>query len=174
MVTPPLRGRFGAEFALDYYLPDTLALILARACTLAGQDVDPDAMKVLATNARGTPRTALMLLSRAFDYATTGDMQLTEDCARRSLSVWGVSKDGLERTDRAVLRALYRAGRPIGLVTLCAMLGEEPDVMLWGREPYLLRLGLIERTPQGRTLSSEGMLYYERYGRERQPVEVSE
>jgi Holliday junction DNA helicase RuvB len=159
----PLRARFGAIFDLELYPVSDLVRILQRAADGMGALCSEQGLTTLAQHAKGTPRVALMLLLRALDYATNEGTSLGETQARMTLRLWGVSKDGLERADRALLRALRRAGRPVGRQTLAALTGEEEDVLVYTREPYLMRLGLVERTPQGRTLSSAGMMYCERY-----------
>ncbi len=172
LVTAPLRARFGAIYRLDYYDPAALQAILARAARHLGVEATPAGLAEIARRSRGTPRIALRLLRRVRDYAQVrAEGVITEDVARRALAMLNIDELGLDEVDRAVLRALIEkfGGGPVGLKTLAAAVSEEPDTLMDVIEPYLLRLGLIERTAQGRVATPRA---YEHLGLpppERQP-----
>jgi Holliday junction DNA helicase RuvB len=153
LITGPLRDRFGFVARLEYYEPDDLATIVARAARILGVTIDAPGAAELARRARGTPRIANRLLKRVRDYAEVrADGVIDGDVARRALDVFEVDERGLDRTDRAVLHALCVtfAGQPVGLSTLAIAVGEEPDTVEEVYEPFLLKQGLLLRTPRGR------------------------
>ncbi|NPA27404.1 MAG: Holliday junction branch migration DNA helicase RuvB [Chloroflexi bacterium] len=164
LVTAPLRARFGAIYRLDYYDQAALEAILARAARHLGVEATPAGLAEIARRSRGTPRIALRLLRRVRDYAQVrAEGVITEDVARRALAMLNIDELGLDEVDRAVLHALIEKfhGGPVGLKTLAAAVSEEPDTLMDVIEPYLLRLGLIERTAQGRIATARA---YEHLG----------
>jgi holliday junction DNA helicase RuvB len=153
LITGPLRDRFGFVARLDYYVPDELTAILARAAQILGVRLDPGGAREIAQRSRGTPRIANRLLKRVRDYAEVrADGQVDEEVARAALTLFEVDRRGLDKVDRAILTALCQTftGRPIGLGTLAVAVGEAPETVEDVYEPFLLQCGLLERTPRGR------------------------
>jgi Holliday junction DNA helicase RuvB len=156
-ITLPLRERFGFSPRLDYYLVDDLTRIVLRSAGILGVHTDRDGAEEIARRSRGTPRIANRLLRRVRDVAEVRhDGAITGDIARAGLAMFEVDDEGLDRLDHAVLGALIErfGGGPVGLTTLAAAVGEEPDTVEDVVEPYLLQLGFLQRTPRGRVASA--------------------
>jgi Holliday junction DNA helicase RuvB len=153
LVTSPLRARFGAVYRLDYYDERAMQAILDRAGRLLEVPVDQSGIAEIARRSRGTPRVALRLLRRVRDYAQVrADGAVTLQLARDALALLQVDGLGLDEVDRRVLVTIiekYRGG-PVGLNTIAASISEEQDTIMDVVEPYLLQLGFLDRTPQGR------------------------
>jgi Holliday junction DNA helicase RuvB len=152
-LTGPLRDRFGFTAHMEFYEPDELELVLKRAATILGVDLHPDGGTEIAHRSRGTPRIANRLLRRVRDFAEVrADGVVTRQVARDALAVYDVDELGLDRLDRAVLSALVRSfhGGPVGVSTLAVAVGEEPGTVEEVCEPYLVRAGMLARTPRGR------------------------
>jgi Holliday junction DNA helicase RuvB len=152
-LTGPLRDRFGFTAHMEFYEPDELELVLKRAATILGVDLHPDGGTEIARRSRGTPRIANRLLRRVRDFAEVrADGTVTRQVARDALAVYDVDELGLDRLDRAVLSALVRSfhGGPVGVSTLAVAVGEEPGTVEEVCEPYLVRAGMLARTPRGR------------------------
>ena len=159
LLTTPLRDRFGMTFRLEHYEPDELALIVRRSARILGVESSDDAATEIARRARGTPRIANRILRRVRDVAEVRHQgKITLEIAREALELMEVDQDGLERSDRTLLRAIVEKfdGGPVGLSTLAVALGEEPDTIEDVYEPYLLQLGFIQRTPRGRIVTKLG------------------
>jgi Holliday junction DNA helicase RuvB len=159
LLTTPLRDRFGMTFRLDYYESGELASIVRRSARILGVEIAADAAEEIARRARGTPRIANRILRRVRDVAEVRHHgAITTPIAREALELLEVDDAGLERTDRELLRTIVGKfdGGPVGLTTLAASLGEEPDTIEDVYEPYLLQLGFIQRTPRGRTVTKLG------------------
>ncbi|RMF71544.1 MAG: Holliday junction branch migration DNA helicase RuvB, partial [Acidobacteria bacterium] len=153
LLSAPLRDRFGIVERLEFYEADELQQIIERGARRLGVAIEPDAAAELAGRSRGTPRVALRLLRRLRDFALVdGDGRITAGIARRSLERLGVDRAGLDDLDRRLLHVMieHHRGGPVGLNTLAATLGEEPDTIEELCEPYLLQLGFLDRTPRGR------------------------
>jgi len=153
-ITLPLRERFGFSPRLDYYDTEELTTIVLRSAGILGVDTAPEGAGEIARRARGTPRIANRLLRRVRDVAEVRhDGAISGDVARSGLEMFEVDDEGLDRLDHAVLRAIVDrfSGGPVGLTTLAAAVGEEPDTVEDVVEPYLLQLGFLQRTPRGRT-----------------------
>ncbi len=138
---------------MDFYDPDELTSVLTRSAGLLGVRLTGDGATEVAGRSRGTPRIANRLLRRVRDYAEVrADGIVTREVARAALRVYDVDALGLDRLDRAVLEALVRrfGGGPVGLTTLAVAVGEEPDTVEEVAEPFLVRAGLLARTPRGR------------------------
>ncbi len=153
MLPNPLRDRFGYTANLEFYVSDELRLVLERAAKKLELDTDAEAISLIASRSRGTPRIANRLLRRVRDYALVENSQkISKGLATAALDLYEVDSLGLDRLDKQVLLTLIQKfeGRPVGLSTLAVALGEEPDTIESVVEPYLLREGLIERTPKGR------------------------
>ncbi|HET6167742.1 MAG TPA: Holliday junction branch migration DNA helicase RuvB [Marmoricola sp.] len=149
----PLRDRFGFTAHLEFYEPDELDQIVRRSAGLLDVTAEPDGTVEIASRSRGTPRIANRLLRRVRDYAQVrGDGVVTLEVARRALDLFEVDQSGLDRLDRAVLRALCTrfGGGPVGVSTLAVAVGEERETVEEVAEPFLVRSGMLARTPRGR------------------------
>ncbi|WP_344884013.1 Holliday junction branch migration DNA helicase RuvB [Allokutzneria multivorans] len=156
-LTGPLRDRFGFTAHMEFYVPAELERVLNRAAGILGVDLRPDGAREIAGRSRGTPRIANRLLRRVRDYAEVrADGAVTLEVARAALSVYDVDELGLDRLDRAVLGALVRSfgGGPVGVSTLAVAVGEEPATVEEVCEPYLVRAGMLARTPRGRVATA--------------------
>jgi len=153
LITGPLRDRFGFVARLDYYDVAELEAIVVRAARIMGVSLDPEGGHEVARRARGTPRIANRLLRRVRDYAEVrAEGVVTQAAARDGLALFEVDEAGLDKVDRAILLAVCRrfGGGPVGLSTLAISVGEEPETVEDVYEPFLLQLGLLQRTPRGR------------------------
>ncbi|KGA15604.1 Holliday junction DNA helicase RuvB [freshwater metagenome] len=153
MLPNPLRDRFGYTANLEFYVSEELRLVLERAAKKLELDTEAEAISLIASRSRGTPRIANRLLRRVRDYALVEKREkISQDLAAAALDLYEVDSLGLDRLDKQVLLTLIQKfeGRPVGLSTLAIALGEESDTIESVVEPYLLREGLIERTPKGR------------------------
>ncbi len=153
MITGPLRDRFGFVARMDYYSNEDLADIVARAAVILGVEADRRGVDEIARRGRGTPRIAIRLLKRVRDVAEVrGEGEITNELARAALDLYEVDHLGLDRVDRAILSLICQrfSGGPVGLSTLAIAIGEETETVEDVYEPYLLQLGLINRTPRGR------------------------
>jgi holliday junction DNA helicase RuvB len=158
LLPAPLRDRFGFTGHLEFYSAAELERVLRRSAGLLGADLHDDAAAELASRSRGTPRIANRLLRRVQDFAQvrgTGLLDLA--AAHGALDVFEVDQLGLDRLDRSVLQALCQrfGGGPVGLTTLAVTVGEEPETVETVAEPFLVREGLIVRTPRGRMATPE-------------------
>ncbi|HLS74646.1 MAG TPA: Holliday junction branch migration DNA helicase RuvB [Actinomycetaceae bacterium] len=157
LLPAPLRDRFGFTGHLEFYSPAELELVLRRSAALLGGDLEQEAGAELARRSRGTPRIANRLLRRVQDWAQVrGSGRLDLEAAHGALELFEVDHLGLDRLDRAVLRALCErfGGGPVGLSTLAVAVGEEPETVETVAESYLVREGLISRTPRGRVATA--------------------
>lgn len=153
MITGPLRDRFGLVARLDYYDREELESIVSRAARILGVDIDVEGSREIAGRSRGTPRIANRLLRRVRDFAEVrADGRIDRKVAQESLALFGVDERGLDKLDRAVLRAICEqfGGGPVGLSTLAISVGEQPETVEDVYEPFLIQLGFIARTPRGR------------------------
>jgi Holliday junction DNA helicase RuvB len=156
-LTGPLRDRFGFTAHMEFYEPAELELVLRRAGRILEVDLRPDGAEEIALRSRGTPRIANRLLRRVRDYAEVrADGAVSRETARAALAVYDVDELGLDRLDRAVLTALVRSfgGGPVGVSTLAVAVGEEPATVEEVCEPYLVRAGMLARTPRGRVATA--------------------
>jgi Holliday junction DNA helicase RuvB len=158
LVTAPLRARFGAVFRLNYYQISAMQAIVKQAAKQLDVKTDQSGIEEIARRARGTPRVALRLLRRVRDFAQVrADGTITAGVAQDALTLMEVDSLGLDDMDRRVLRAViekYNCG-PVGLNTIAASVSEEADTIMDVVEPYLLQLGFLERTSQGRMATEE-------------------
>jgi Holliday junction DNA helicase RuvB len=153
LLPPPLRDRFGFTGHMEFYAPAELERVIHRSAGLLDVAIEPDGAAEIAGRSRGTPRIANRLLRRVRDYAQVkADGVITKETATRALDVYEVDLRGLDRLDRAVLDALLRlfGGGPVGLSTLAVAVGEERETVEEVAEPFLVREGLLARTPRGR------------------------
>jgi Holliday junction DNA helicase RuvB len=162
LLTTPLRDRFGMTFRLGYYDPDQLTAIVRRSAGILAVAIEDDAAGEIARRSRGTPRIANRILRRVRDVAEVRhDGAITNEIAREALELLEVDEEGLEGTDRELLRAIALKfdGGPVGLSTLAVTLGEETDTIEDVYEPYLLQLGFLQRTPRGRVITKLGLAH---------------
>ena len=154
----PLRDRFGTILHLDFYSEDELATILRHAAAKLKLEVDEDALKLIAGRSRRTPRLALRLLRRSRDWALAREkkQRVHTSAVTATLDLLGIDNHGLDELDRRYLQTLADSGHPVGVSTLAATLHEDRETIESVIEPYLLREGLIQRTPQGRRLTPKG------------------
>jgi holliday junction DNA helicase RuvB len=152
-ITLPLRERFGFSPRLDYYSVEDLRAIVHRSAGILGVSIEEDGTHEIARRSRGTPRVANRLLRRVRDFAEVRhDGNVTSEVARAGLELFEVDEQGLDKLDLAILSSVVEkfGGGPVGLSTLSAAVGEETDTIEDVVEPYLLQLGLLQRTPRGR------------------------
>ncbi|HHE76640.1 MAG TPA: Holliday junction branch migration DNA helicase RuvB [Candidatus Parcubacteria bacterium] len=152
-LSAPLRSRFGAIFQLNYYQKKDIEDIIKRSSRILKIKIEPNAIELLAKCSRFTPRVANRLLKRVRDFAQIeGNGVITEDITKKGLEFLEIDEIGLEPGDRRILEAIIEKfnGGPVGIQTLAAATSEEIETILDIYEPYLMRLGFIERTPRGR------------------------
>ena len=158
LLTSPLRSRFGGLFKLDYYNPADIEKIIERSAKILGVSIEPGAITILASASRFTPRIANRLLKRVRDLVeVSGDRVVDEGAARKVLSMFEIDELGLEEHDRKLLSTIIERfnGGPVGLGSLSAALGEDRGTIEDVYEPYLLKIGLLSRTSQGRVASDD-------------------
>ena len=163
-LSAPLRNRFGATFQLNFYSKEDIEKIISRSADLLKIKIDPEAVKIIATRSRFTPRVANRLLKRVRDFAEVeGDGKITKEITEHALNFLEIDHIGLDIGDKRILLALIEKfnGGPAGLQSLAAAAMEEEDTILDIYEPYLMQCGFIERTPKGRVASR---LAYEHLG----------
>ena len=157
LLPSPLRDRFGFTAHLDFYDSGDLEVIIGRSASLLGVPVDADGVAEIAGRCRGTPRIANRLLRRVRDWAQVhGDGVVDRSSASAALSLYEVDTLGLDRLDQAVIDVLVHrfGGGPVGLSTLAVAVGEEPETIETVSEPFLVRMGMILRTPRGRVATA--------------------
>ncbi len=162
LLTGPLRDRFGFTGHMDFYDPGELERVLFRSAELLGVALEVDGAVEIASRSRGTPRIANRLLRRVRDYAEVrADGVVTVEIAHAALAVYDVDQLGLDRLDRAVLDALVRrfGGGPVGVGTLAVAVGEEVETVEEVAEPFLVRAGLLARTPRGRVATPAAWIH---------------
>ncbi|MDP3735277.1 MAG: Holliday junction branch migration DNA helicase RuvB [bacterium] len=164
LLSSPLRSRFsGGVFRLEFYSEDELARIVARSATILGVRVAPEASEEIARRSRFTPRTANYILKRCRDFTQIRKCDLSRKAVSEALALLEIDELGLTPADRRLLETLITkfSGGPVGLGTIAASLAEETETIEEVHEPYLMRAGLIERTPRGRMVTA---LAYEHLG----------
>ena len=164
MLSSPLRSRFsGGVFRLTYYTEDEIATVLRRSSKILEITVDEDSLTEIAKRSRATPRTANYLLKRCRDYAEVSIEPMNVKTVKRALALLEVDELGLNQIDRDIISVLIDKfkGGPVGLKTISAALSEEEATIEEVHEPYLIQLGLLERTPRGRVVTEKG---YEHLG----------
>lgn len=174
LLTAPLRTRFGAIFRVDFYDQESLEAIVRRAARVLEVEVDGAGAAEIARRGRGTPRVALRLLKRVRDFAQVrADGRITVEVARDALELLEVDERGLDDLDRHVLHTIIEkfGGGPVGLDTIAAAVSEESDTIMDVIEPYLLRLGFLDRTPRGRVATARAYEHLDLpYDRAEQPM----
>ncbi len=164
LLSAPLRARFGAVYRLNYYDLPAMETIIARAANLLNTQYEAEGIREVAIRSRGTPRIGLRLLRRVRDYAQVRSSGvIDQDTAVQALNLMDIDSLGLDEVDRKVLDTIITKynGGPVGLNTIAASISEEADTIMDVVEPYLLQLGLIDRTPQGRVATRKA---YEHLG----------
>src|SRR6202049_4406372 len=172
LITAPLRSRFGIVHRLDFYEPQDLLIILHRSAKILAIEMDEGGAEEIARRCRGTPRVANRLLRRARDFAEVRAAGgITRDVAQDALRMLGVDEHGLDEVDRNLMIALLDkyAGGPVGVGTLAAALSEEEDAIEEMYEPYLMQIGMLDRTPRGRVATARAYEYFGRELPKRQP-----
>ena len=162
----PLRDRFGIIHRLEYYKEPEIEQIINRTAGILNTKIRPEAVNLLATRSRLTPRIANRLFKRVRDFAdVNGDGIIDQGIATRSLELMEVDELGLDPADRNMLRLMYEnyGDRPVGLTTIAALTGDEASTIEDYYEPYLLQLGLIARTPRGRMVTEKGRRHLQKH-----------
>src|SRR5207245_1881898 len=158
LITAPLRGRFGIQFHLDFYPNEDLEVICQRSADILNVEIDASGSREIARRSRGTPRIVNRLLRRVRDYAEVkGDGVVSETIAHGALDSEGVDARGLDRLDRRFLIAIvdHYGGGPVGLEAIAATINDEAETLSEMVEPYLLKIGFVVRTPNGRRVTRE-------------------
>lgn len=161
-ISGPLRSRFGGgTYQLDFYSDEDLRAIVARSARVLGLTVPPSVVAMLAGRSRATPRVANALLKRVRDYSEVHEVEMNEDACNKACELFGIDALGLTKDDRRYLETLETGfkGGPAGIRALASALHEDPDTVENVYEPYLMRLGFIERGPRGRMLTEKGSSY---------------
>lgn len=156
----PLRDRFGMVHRLEFYTPDQIAEIISRAAGILETQIHPKAAELLSTRARLTPRIANRLLRRVRDYAdVNGDGIIDTKVAGEALNLLEIDELGLDAADRQLLQSIIKGYgiNPVGLNTLAALTGDEATTIEDYYEPYLMQIGLLERTPRGRKVTHKAL-----------------
>jgi Holliday junction DNA helicase RuvB len=172
LITAPLRSRFGIVHRLDFYEPEDLLIILHRSAKILNIQMDEGGAEEIARRCRGTPRIANRLLRRSRDFAEVrADGRITRAVAQEALAMLGIDESGLDEVDRNLMLALLDkyGGGPVGLGTLAAALSEEEDAIEEIYEPYLMQIGLIDRTQRGRVATARAYEYFGKELPKRQP-----
>ncbi|MDD5747589.1 MAG: Holliday junction branch migration DNA helicase RuvB [Actinomycetota bacterium] len=170
LMSSPLLSRFGVSSRLDYYPLDEVVSIVRRASGILKVKVDEEGCLEIAKRSRGTPRVANRLLRRVRDFAEVkADSVVTGEVAIGAMSLFEVDEAGLDVVDRAILSTIIDkfSGGPVGLKTIAAAVGEEPDTIEDVYEPYLMQLGFMKRTPRGRVATPGGYRHLGREGQHR-------
>jgi holliday junction DNA helicase RuvB len=163
LLTAPLRSRFGIVHRLDFYGPEEMKTIITRSAGILNISIDEAGAEEIAHRSRGTPRVGNRLLRRVRDFAEVrADGRVTRHVARDALAMLGVDDRGLDEVDRNLLLTIIQkySGGPVGLNTIAASMGEEEDAIEEIYEPYLMQLGLLDRTPRGRVATANAYQYF--------------
>jgi Holliday junction DNA helicase RuvB len=164
LLTPPLRARFGDVCRFDFYSPGELEQIISRAARILNVPIEAEGALEIAQRSRGTARVANRLLRRVRDYAEVkGDGTITQPIADAALKLLRIDPLGLDDMDRAIMRTVIEkfSGGPVGLSSLAVAVGEESQTLEEVHEPYLIQIGFLKRTQQGRMATS---LAYKHFG----------
>lgn len=161
-IAAPLRDRFGVQCRLEFYKPEELCFIVTRAAEILGAKINKEGAAEIARRSRGTPRIANRLLKRVRDFAQVMEADvITKQVADEALSRLEVDRFGFDRNDRRILSTIVKTfgGGPVGLETIAAAISEEPATIEDVIEPYLMQLGMLQRTPRGRMATREAYRY---------------
>jgi Holliday junction DNA helicase RuvB len=171
-ISSPLRDRFGATYRLDFYEEPDLTAIVERSAGILGVPVTPDAARTIARRGRGTPRIVNRLLKRVRDHAQVhGDGTVDGAMVAEAMTSLEIDDEGLDSTDRKLLAAIVQkfGSGPVGVAAVAAVLSEEIETIEDVYEPFLLRLGFLDRTPQGRIATDAARAHLARLGYEVPP-----
>ena len=160
LISPPLRDRFGIVERLDYYSPEEILKIIERAAKILNIKYEKGALREISFRARGTPRIANRIIKRIRDYSDVkGDGFISRSLALEALALFEIEEHGLDREDIRILETIaYKfGGGPVGIETLSSAIGESAETIEEIYEPYLIKMGYIERTPRGRTITENGL-----------------
>lgn len=174
LISAPLQTRFGISERLDFYEPEELASIVDQNANFLGMPIDADAALEIGRRARGTPRIVKRILRRVRDFAQVhGFTVISLEIVAKGLQFLDIDEDGLDKLDRSYLSAILRDfdGGPVGLETLAAVTGEDKDTLEDVCEPYLIRQGLLLKTPRGRQIPSKKILSLRRKLLQEEPKE---
>jgi Holliday junction DNA helicase RuvB len=163
LLTAPMRDRFGIYHHIDFYNEDDLRQIVLRSAGLLGSEIDEEAALIIGRRSRGTPRVANRLLRRVRDYCDVkGDGKITAVMATKALEMEGIDSLGMDKLDRSYLKVIieFYDGGPVGQETLATTLNEESDVLVDMVEPFLLKVGLVQRTRQGRIATDKAYNHF--------------
>jgi Holliday junction DNA helicase RuvB len=163
LLTSPLRARFGIVHRLDFYTEEDLERVILRSAAILGVPVEREAARAIAKRSRGTPRIANRLLRRVRDFAQVkAEGAITEKVAQDALTLLEVDEMGFDEMDRSILFTLMDkfSGGPVGLSTVAAVVGEEPDTIEDVYEPYLIQIGFLDRTPRGRVATERAYRHF--------------
>ncbi len=161
-IAAPLRDRFGVQCRLEFYKPKELQYIIVRAAEILGVEINKEGAEEIARRSRGTPRIANRLLKRVRDFAqVSGEQLISGQLASEALSRLEVDALGLDRSDRRILGSIVNTfgGGPVGIETIAAAVSEEATTIEDVIEPYLMQLGMLQRTPRGRIATREAYRY---------------
>src|SRR3989338_9938693 len=153
LLSSPLRDRFGHVFHLNFYEPEDIEKIVNRNAKILSAEIEPEAVGLIAARSRRTPRVANRLLKRVRDFAEVRfGGKIHKQAAQSALDMLNVDQHGLDEVDRKILHAIIHkfSGGPVGLNTLAAAIAEEMDTIQSVYDPYLIQIGMLERTPRGR------------------------
>ncbi len=163
LLTAPLRDRFGVIARLELYTTEELKRIVKRSAGILGVDIDDGGSEEIASRSRGTPRISNRLLKRVRDFAQIKfDGKITKEIASESLKQMEIDDMGLDTIDNKMIMTMIKSfgGGPVGLETIAATIGEEPNTIEDVYEPYLMQLGYISRTPRGRIVTQAGYEHF--------------
>lgn len=163
LLSAPLRDRFGVINRLEFYSVEELVQIIMHSATVLQVEIEPEGAREMARRSRGTPRLANRILKRVRDFAQVRyDGVITKEVAAQALDLLDVDKLGLDHVDRNLLLTMIEkfSGGPVGLDTLAAATGEDPGTIEDVNEPYLIKNGLINRTPRGRVVTQAAYLHF--------------
>jgi Holliday junction DNA helicase RuvB len=173
-IAAPLRDRFGMIHRLEFYDPTDIAQIISRSASILNTTIEPDASNLLSTRSRLTPRIANRLLKRVRDYADiNGDGIIDGSTTQGALKLLEIDEFGLDPADRLLLTAIIDGhnGGPVGLNTLAAILGDEATTIEDFYEPFLLQIGMLERTPRGRKTTAKAHAHLKKSPAKEQPLQ---
>lgn len=162
LLSSPLRSRFGGIFKLDYYSQNDIQKIISRSAEILGMKIKPEAVEIIASASRFTPRIANRLLKRVRDLIqVNGNIVVDEETAQKVLEMFEIDELGLEEHDRKLLRMIDQrfGGGPVGLSSMAAALGEDKGIIEDVYEPYLVKIGFIQRTLKGRMITEAGRVH---------------
>lgn len=163
MLSNPLRDRFGMHFRTDFYTHEELSQIVKQKAIMLHVPIFEDAALEIAKRARMTPRIAIRILKRTFDLITYNNLdQISKNDVLKMMEMLNVDENGLDETDRTIITTIVNnfANRPVGIKTISAAISEEVDTVENVHEPYLLKMGLIKKTPRGRVVTDKAIKMY--------------